>query len=189
MPSKSYTKLAFTLTFAFSLAFFSLVTPARAQDKATGFIVADEDTIELATDATAQASDEATSDKPQDPALAEKFNLANKILKINPVEQDLNDAIDALADQVPANRRILFKSIIDRSIKIDRLNAAAQLAFVEVFTKEELQAMHDYYASEEGVSIQKKMPEFEERIQPVIKSMVEDAVFNIKNSNVDFSKK
>jgi hypothetical protein len=118
---------------------------------------------------------------------AQKFAIANEILALNPLDRTLTTTIDDLAQQVPANRRILFKSIMNRSIKIDRLNTAAQLAFAEIFTLKELRAMRDFYASEEGASINQKMPDFESRIQPVIEAMVQDAVYNIRNSNVDFS--
>lgn len=187
MPKTTIFKAFAAFTVFLTLAFFAANPQSYAQE-ANSFEVLE---VEEDTNAPAETSaeDEAADATSDDPDAAVKFELAKKILKINPVQKDLDDAVAALAQQVPANRRVLFKSIIDRSIKIDRLNTAAQLAFVEVFTVSELQTMLDYYSSEDGKAIQEKMPEFEEKLEPVIRSMVEDAVFNIKNSNVDFSKK
>jgi hypothetical protein len=176
------------LTLFFTLAFFIAIPASHAQE-ANDFAVQEEAHDHDHSDHEGHEHEEAAaSEAGQNPEMVEKFELAKKILKINPVQKDLDQEISALAAQVPANRRVLFKSIIDRSIKIDRLNTAAQLALVEVFTTQELEAMFDYYSSVEGQAIQDKMPAFEEKLAPVIRSMVEDAVFNIKNSNVDFSK-
>jgi len=184
-----YLVLALACALSLSAAAF-MPSVSYAQDT-NAFVVLDEEEDQDAV-APVQEEEEAATPKastaPSDPDLAAKFEVAKKIIEINMVERELNAAINNIAEKVPANRRILFKSIIDRSIKIDRLNAAAQLAFVEVFTLDELNAMEAYYSSEEGKAIQDKMPEFDAKIAPVIQSMLEDAVYNIKNSNVDFSK-
>jgi hypothetical protein len=187
MPKTTIFKAFAAFTVFLTLAFFAANPQSYAQE-ANSFEVLEVEEEETNAPAETSVEDEAADATSDDPDAAVKFELAKKILKINPVQKDLDDAVSALAQQVPANRRVLFKSIIDRSIKIDRLNTAAQLAFVEVFTVSELQTMLDYYSSEDGMAIQEKMPEFEEKLEPVIRSMVEDAVFNIKNSNVDFSK-
>jgi hypothetical protein len=116
----------------------------------------------------------------------EAFELAKEIIRLYPIETEINNSIDGISKQLKAEKRALFKSIVSRSIKIDRLNAAAELAFVEIFTVGELRAMRDYYKSEEGRAIRNKMPQFETRMEPVISQMVQDALFNVQNSNIDF---
>lgn len=192
---------------ALSLPAFFLITAmvftvpdAHAQEDEAGFEVLDveeetgsapqnEDAArDMAADMNGDTAEDmtASANAESDDVEAAKFALAKKIIAINPVEDDLNRTINQIAERVPANRRALFKSIMDRSIKIDRLNTAAQLAFTEVFTLAELEAMYAFYSSPEGQAVQNKMPQFNERINPVIESMVEDAMYNVRNSNINF---
>lgn len=164
--------------------------------------VAPVDTDAAAGAQTGEAEAEATAESTGEPAAeaeapvvaadpennAAKFELAKEILKLAPIDEPINKTIEDLSQKVPATKRILFKSIVNRSIKIDRMNAAAELAFVELFTKEELTAMRDYYKSAEGKSIRSKMTQFDARMQPVIQAMLEDALYNIQNSKIDFSR-
>ncbi|GEM_PF-3208493 len=152
--------------------------PAPAEDTASEDFAIEETAPEAA--AEAPIADDAQNN-------SAKFELAKEIIRLSPIEGPLNQTIEDLSLKVSADKRILFKSIINRSIKVDRLNAAAELAFVEIFTLEELKAMREYYASEAGKSIRVKMPLFEERVNPVIRSMIEDALFNVQNSHVNFS--
>lgn len=186
---------ACVLAFAISLPLYQ---QAHAQEGLTDFAFEGEtsngeDDIVIATSDDDMSTSDVAENTPiasenKDPKIsAEKFQLAEEIIALNPIETTLTTTIDNLAEKIPAERRILFKSIMNRSIKIDRLNSAAQLAFIEIFTLEELKGMRDFYASDVGKSVNQKMPLFEKQIEPVIQTMVEDAVYNIKNSNVDFS--
>lgn len=162
---------------------FAIDTETAVPADATDDAAAADDTA--ADDAAATEEVPAATDTQNNPA---KFELAKEILKLAPIDEPISKTIDNLSQKVPASKRILFKSIVNRSIKVDRLNAAAELAFVELFTLEELTAMRDYYKSPEGQSIRSKMSQFDARIQPVIQAMLEDALFNIQNSKIDFSR-
>lgn len=178
------TSLLMTTIFSLTLAFTPL-TASVAQEESP----MPEEKAAIAAPAPEAEADIAPVESPDGASsdTAIKHGLAREIIRLSPVEGDLSKTIQELSMNVPADKRILFKSIVNRSIKVDRLNAAAEVAFVEIFTLDELESMRDYYASEQGQSIRKKMGAFEERIQPLMDAMVEDALFNVQNSSVDFT--
>ena len=76
---------------------------------------------------------------------------------------------------------MIFESILRRTIKKDRLEAVSEMALADIFTEKELQAMVDFYASPEGKAIHEKMPQYQERLEPVIQEMLGNAVELYKN--------
>jgi len=108
--------------------------------------------------------------------LAKRIDIAKKYSEIVPVENEINAAIEQLSLQVPVDRRALMTSILKRSIKADRLKAVSELALAETFTTAELQALVDFYGTPEGVSVREKMPDYQNKIAPVLEGMIREAV-------------
>lgn len=112
---------------------------------------------------------------------ARKIELAQQYSKLVPIDSEVDKTIEQLALQVPVDQRVLFKSILQRTIKADRLKAASELALSDLFTAKELEAMVTFYGTPEGQAIKDKMPDYQERLQPVLQQMVQDALVSLQS--------
>ena len=126
--------------------------------------------------AMALSSASFAQDDAQTVELSKKLTLAKEYSKIAPVDVEVNNAIEGLILNVPKENRILFKSILERNINTQRVQSASEMALAEIFTLEELKAMVDFYSTEEGKSVRSKMPDYQERLKPVLEQMVRDAL-------------
>ena len=116
----------------------------------------------------------------QDKNLAAKMELAQEYSKLVPVEAEVETSIEQLALQVPVAQRVLFKSILKENIKADRLKLVSEMALVELFTVKELKAMNEFYGTPEGKAIKDKMPEYQERLQPILQGMIQDSIQSLE---------
>lgn len=112
----------------------------------------------------------------QENDLATKMELAQEYSKLVPIGAEVDKTIEQLALQVPVAQRVLFKTILKQNIKVDRLKASSEMALTEIFTVEELQALNAFYSTSVGQKIKDKMPEYQERIQPILQQMVQDSL-------------
>jgi hypothetical protein len=108
--------------------------------------------------------------------LAQKLTLAQKYADLMPVDEQIVSTIDALAVQIPLDQRTVFRSIMERTIKVDRLESVSQMALVEIFSVEELEALVGFYSTKEGQSVNRKMTDYQEAIRPVLEQMVRESV-------------
>jgi hypothetical protein len=108
--------------------------------------------------------------------LASRLKLAKEYSQQVPVADEVKTTIDALAIQVPMDQRVIFRSVLERTIKADQLEAVSEMALAEVFTQEELQALVDFYATPEGQAARVKMPQYQDRLKPVLEQMIRNAV-------------
>jgi len=113
--------------------------------------------------------------------MAAKMELAQEYSKLVPVGSDIDKTIEQLALQVPVAQRTQFKSILNRTIKADRLKSTSEMALVDIFTKSELEALIAFYKTPEGQAIKDKMPEYQGRLQPVLEGMIKDSVSSLEN--------
>lgn len=109
-------------------------------------------------------------------AMAERLALATKYAEFVPIEEEVATAIDNIIKQVPKDDRAVFKSVLERTIKIPRIKTLSQVALAEIFTTEELQAMTEFYSTPEGQAMREKMPEYQARLRPVLQEMVREAL-------------
>ena len=115
--------------------------------------------------------------------LTKRMELAKKYSAEVPVSADIANAIDEMVTQVPVDQRPLFRSILERSIKAERVETASELALAETFTAAELEKLIEFYATPEGKSIKQKMPKYQEKLQPILQSMVQDAVQSLRTQS------
>lgn len=104
-----------------------------------------------------------------------KFDLAQEYSQMVPFEKEVASSIEQIALQVPVAQRTQFRSILERAIKVDQLKTASEVALVDIFTVEELEALVRFNKTEEGKAIIKKMPLYQKRLQPVLEAMITDA--------------
>lgn len=117
-------------------------------------------------------------------ASPETTALAKNYVATVPVENEVRMAIEQMSLQVPAEQRVLFKQLGEKSIDYNRLRAAAEQAVAETFTDEEIKAMTEFYKSPVGQSVRTKMPEYDKRMQPVMTSIMQDFVKRLQENNV-----
>lgn len=122
----------------------------------------------------------ATPAMAQDADKARKMALAQEYSSVVPLKQEVEHTIEQLALQVPVDQRVLFKSILAKHIKVDRLKTASEMALVENFTAAELKAWVDFLKTPEGQSVTKKMPIYQEQVQPVLQQMVQEAIVSMQ---------
>lgn len=116
----------------------------------------------------------------------EKLDIARKILDIAPASEQLDIALKELEKRVPSNKRAQFRKIIRDSVNVDRLSAASLLSMAEIFTKDELEAMLAYQSSKEGKAIQKKLPQYQAELKPVIEAMLREAMVAMQKNDIPF---
>ena len=115
---------------------------------------------------------------------ADKMQLAKEYVATVPVENEVRMAIEHMAQQMPAEQRVLFRQLGEKSIDYNRLRAEAEKAVAETFTESEIKAMTDFYSSPEGQSVRQKMPEYDKRMEPVMTSILQDFVKKLQENNV-----
>ncbi len=108
--------------------------------------------------------------------LAAKLRLAKQYTKLIPVADEVKATIDALAIQIPMDKRVIFRSVLERTIDVEQLESVSEMAMAEVFTVDELEALIAFYSTPEGLATRQKMPEYQSRISPVLEKMVTEAV-------------
>lgn len=112
---------------------------------------------------------------------AAKMDLAKKYSTLAPLQDAINKSIEELVLQVPMDNRVLLKSTLERNIKIDQLESVSEMAMVDVFTLNELEALVAFYETPEGRAIKDKMPLYQSRLEPIITQMIRDAVESYDN--------
>lgn len=121
-----------------------------------------------------------TNAQAQEDEMAKRMELAKEYSKVVPVSTDIANAIDEMVTQVPVDQRPLFRSILERSIKAERVETSSELALAETFTAAELEKLIEFYSTPEGKSIKTKMPEYQSRLQPILQGMVVEAVQSLQ---------
>ena len=104
--------------------------------------------------------------------LAEKLRAAKDYLAVIPIENDITESIEQLVVQVPVAERTLFRSILERNLRVKDLESFAERSLTEVFTAEELKALTAFYQTPEGAAVQQKMPDYQAKLQPYIRDQV-----------------
>lgn len=114
------------------------------------------------------------AEEPSD--LAKKLELAKQYSAIISVKEEVEKTIDDLIIQVPADKRVILKSALERNIKVEQLQSVSEMALADVFTVKELAALVSFYATPEGKAIKEKMPNYQSRLEPILAQMIRDAV-------------
>ncbi len=108
----------------------------------------------------------------QESNLDERIKVAQGYTEIFPVKNDIETAIGNMILQVPAADRPLLQSILQRNVNADSLKTASELALAETFTLDELKALMAFYKTDAGKAVKEKMPQFQQKIQPILEAMV-----------------
>lgn len=122
-------------------------------------------------------------DKAGDPELARKVELAKEMHKIRPARTQVEEAVNQVGRNLPPLERDRFLKMVEKAFDYDALEKLSTDTMVELFTVPELEKMVDYFGSEEAGAIEKKLPQYQEKIQPEIIRMLDAAMIADRTGN------
>lgn len=157
-----------TRFFILTLSCAFLVSPAFAQETTEPLVAPQEGQIETA--------DEALGDADFDQRLA----LSKKMHEIWPVRPKIERALDRIAEQLPDQNRMEFKSAMRKAINFQSVEQASIEAMADIFSVAELEAMIAFYGSKEGRSVSFKTDDYERSLQPLLAKMLDKAILDTK---------
>jgi hypothetical protein len=143
------------------LAFVLLAGPAAAQN-------------DKRTDST--KAEEAKSANPAPDTRERRLQLAERMHEIWSTRERINRALERMAQRYPESERDSFINAMQLAIDYGRIEEKSIDAMTRTFTVAELEAMVDYYGSEAGQSAENKRSIYQDRIQPVIQTMIDKAL-------------
>ncbi len=113
-------------------------------------------------------------------AYDQRLALALKMNEIWPIRLRIETAIAAAAESFPLERRPEVKAALRKNIQFDQIEEESIKAMAETFSSEELQAMIDFYGSENGRSISAKTSAYEHALRPSLIKMMDKAMLDVK---------
>lgn len=137
----------------------------------------------LAVSALSFAGTGYAQDKAADPDLARKIELAKEMHKIRPARTQVEEAVNQVGRNLPPLERDRFLKMVEKAFDYDALEKLSTDTMVELFTVPELEKMVDYFGSEEARAIEKKLPQYQEKIQPEIIRMLDAAMIADRTGN------
>lgn len=111
---------------------------------------------------------------------AERLALAQKMHEIRPAKQQIEDAVTAAANRLPAANRDEFKAQIMKAIDVPMLEKKSIEAMAQTFTVPELKKMVDYFGSPEAQKIAEKLVVYQSIIMPEITAMLDKAIMEAR---------
>ncbi len=115
-----------------------------------------------------------------EPISKERLELAEKMHEIWPIRTRIERALDAVAASFPAERQAEIKATLRRSIQFDQLEEESIKAMAETFDEKELQAMINFYGSEEGRAVSVKTADYEMALKPIMVKMIDKAMMDLR---------
>lgn len=134
-----------------------------------------------ATPAAAEAPTQAPAQDPSD--LDERTALAKKMHDINPARDQINGAIDDVAQSQPEAERETFKTAMRSILNYQAIEKISIDAMAETYTKAELEAMVEYYSKPEAKSAAKKDDLYNQKVYPEIGRMLDQAMMRIRTGS------
>ncbi len=122
------------------------------------------------------ASNAIAADSPELRAAA-----ADRYLKVVPVSRMLDDTFNELAKQVPPERRDQFLKQVKPLVRADMIERVSRESMVKVFTADEINALADFYSSQNGASIMKKFGVYMGMVMPVMQQEIQQALKKMKD--------
>ncbi len=110
----------------------------------------------------------------------ERLALSRKMHEIWPVRPKVENALDAVAEQIQPQERLKFKAGMRKAIKFEALEESSVDAMADIFTVKELEAMIAFYGSKEGRSVSYKTSDYERALEPTLIKMIDKALLDVK---------
>ena len=118
-----------------------------------------------------------------DPDQARKLELAKEMHKIRPARKQVEEAVGQVSRNLPPLERDRFMKMVEKAFDYDSLEKLSTDTMVELFTVPELEKMVGYFGSDEAKAIEKKLPKYQEKLQPEIIRMLDAAMIAERTGN------
>lgn len=111
---------------------------------------------------------------------AKRLELAKKMHEINPTSEQINAAIDDVAQVQPETEREAFKLAMRNALNYEALDKISTDAMAETYTEAELAAMVEYFSKPEAKSAAKKEEQYNSKVYPEITRMLDQAMMRVR---------
>ncbi|WP_435642116.1 hypothetical protein [Micavibrio aeruginosavorus] len=111
-----------------------------------------------------------------DADMVKRRELALEMHKIRPAREQVSEAVQQVARNLPPADQERFIAMVDKAFDYAALEKMSVDTMVNLFTTAELQAMVDYFGSPEAKAVAKKLPIYQEKLQPEIIRMLDQAL-------------
>lgn len=118
------------------------------------------------------------------PVAQDAKNLSLQLAAVMPLDQQVNEFTQNIAQNLPDDKRELFRGIMKKNIDIVQLRAAAAEALLKTYTVPEMKLLLDFYSKPETRIIMGKMSEFAAVLAPSVEAMVKKGVEESKKAGV-----
>jgi len=101
---------------------------------------------------------------------------AERYLDVAPMDSIMRDMIEKTSQNLPEGQRKQFVELMTKYVRVSVLERAALSSMVRHFSVRELNALADFYGSQEGRSAMKKFGSYMADVMPVIQQEMARAV-------------
>lgn len=121
--------------------------------------------------------------------LDKRIELSKKWHSLMPmsVREQINIAIDEVANQQPENQREVFRANMRNILNYQAIEKISIDAMAEIYTAAELDALVEYYSKPEAKSANDKYPAYAARIYPEITRMLDQAMMKARTGGTGTS--
>lgn len=109
-----------------------------------------------------------------------RLGLARQMHEIRPVTIQVNSALEVIAEDLPPEERVEFYDIVLANMDLATLERQSIVAMAQIFTRDELQVMLDYFRQEEAVTIEEKSRLYRQRMDPQVIAAVNDSLDRLR---------
>ncbi len=118
--------------------------------------------------------------KPMVDNAANRTLLAQELLKVQSMDSIIGDIIESMARSVPQAEQARLRNYMQKNLDVTGIRASAVNSLSKTFTVNELAAMVDFYGSDEGQSIQKKLGPYMTDLSPALQNVMSKAMANYR---------
>lgn len=122
-------------------------------------------------------------DADKDADRAKRVELATEMHKIRPAKAQVQDAVNQVGQNLPPMERDRFMKMVEKAFDYTKLEKLSIDTMADLYTVPELTKMVEYFGSAEARSIEKKLPTYQEKIQPEIIRMLDSAMIADRTGN------
>lgn len=127
-----------------------------------------------------QSLAEAKAELEDDAILTKKVALAKTMHVIRPTRDQVEAAVNRVAQQLRPQDRQNFVIAMRASLNYNAIERISIDAMVETYTLKELESMVEYYSKPEAKSASRKIAAWAGQVQPQIAKMLDEAMMRIK---------
>lgn len=106
----------------------------------------------------------------------QRLELSRALHKIKPVKDQVDDAVNGVAERLPVSQRETFKASMRNILNYNSIENISINAMAETFTLKELEVMLEYNSKPEAMSANDKFPEYQNIVGPEILRMIDKAI-------------